>query len=160
MKRLKSIVIALSASLYIFFSAVGCTPNKKQVGNQKDKDGVQISISVGAQNFSATLADNATAQAFIALFPLTLDMSELNGNEKYNYLGDSLPANATKPGTIHAGDLMLYGTNCVVLFYKTFSSSYSYTRIGWVDNAKGLASALGSGNVTVTFAVSGTTEAV
>lgn len=60
------------------------------------------------------------------------------------------------PGIIHAGDLMLYGNNCVVLFYETFNSSYSYTRIGAIDDPSGLAAALGSGNVSVRFESSST----
>ena len=70
------------------------------------------------------------------MLPLTLDMSELNGNEKYHYLDESLPT-----------------SSCVVLFYETFSSSYSYTRLGKIDNPGGLAAALGSGNVSVVFEV-------
>ncbi len=46
---------------------------------------------------------------------------------------------------------MLYGSSCVVLFYETFSSGYSYTRIGAVDNPEGLSQVLGNGNVTVKF---------
>lgn len=110
-----------------------------------------INIIVGSKSFTATLADSETGEAFAALLPLTVTMNELNGNEKYHYLSSSLPTAAYQPGTIHAGDLMLYGNNCVVLFYETFNSSYSYTRIGAIDNPSGLASALGSGNVSVRF---------
>ncbi|MBQ7192034.1 MAG: hypothetical protein IJS00_04080 [Paludibacteraceae bacterium] len=110
-----------------------------------------ITITVGGQTFAATLADSETGKAFAALLPLTITMNELNGNEKYHYLSSSLPTDSYTPGTIHTGDLMLYGNNCVVLFYETFNSSYSYTRIGSIDNPSGLAAALGSGNVSVRF---------
>ncbi len=88
-----------------------------------------INIIIGSKAFTATLADSETGEAFAALLPLTVTMNELNGNEKYHYLSSSLPTAAYQPGTIHAGDLMLYGNNCVVLFYETFNSSYSYTPI-------------------------------
>ena len=110
-----------------------------------------INIIVGSKTFTATLADSETGEAFAALLPLTVTMNELNGNEKYHYLSSSLPTAAYQPGTIHAGDLMLYGNNCVVLFYETFNTSYSYTRLGAIDNPSGLAAALGSGNVSVRF---------
>lgn len=110
-----------------------------------------MTLKIGNSTFTATLADNATAQAFAAMLPMNLSMSELNNNEKYVYLDQSLPAQASSPGTIQTGDIMLYGSSCVVLFYKTFSTSYSYTRIGRVDNPDGLAAAVGSGSVTVLF---------
>lgn len=111
----------------------------------------KMRVIVGDKVFLATLADNATAQAFKELLPLTIDMTELNGNEKYNYLSTTLPRDASNPGTIHAGDIMLYGNSCVVLFYETFNTSYSYTRIGAIDDPTGLAAALGTGDVTVRF---------
>lgn len=118
-----------------------------------------INIIVGSKSFTATLADSETGEAFAALLPLTVTMNELNGNEKYHYLSSSLlPTAAYQPGTIHAGDLMLYGNNCVVLFYETFNTSYSYTRIGAIDNPSGLAEALGVGNVSVRFEKAGTTD--
>ena len=82
---------------------------------------------------------------------MTLEMIELNDNEKYVRLPSSLPANASNPGTIQAGDLMLYGSNTLVLFYESFSTSYTYTKIGRIDDASGLAAALGTGNVKVSF---------
>ena len=57
-----------------------------------------ISIEVNGQTFSATLADNGTARAFAARLPMTLDMRELNGNEKYFYLDEPLPAAAQRVG--------------------------------------------------------------
>ena len=56
-------------------------------------------------------------------------------------------------GQIHAGDLMLYRDNCVVLFYEDFSTTYAYTRLGSVEDPAGLADALGSGAVSVSFEV-------
>ena len=73
--------------------------------------------------------------------PLSVTMNELNGNEKYHYLSTSLPTAAYQPGTIRFGNLMLYGNNCVVLFYETFDTSYSYTRLGAIDNPSGLSPA-------------------
>lgn len=119
---------------------------------------MSINVIVGNKTFTATLADSETGRAFAQLLPITITMNELNGNEKYHYLDSSLPTDSYQPGTIQAGDLMLYGNNCVVLFYKTFSSSYSYTRIGALDNPAGLAEALGSGNVSVRFEKAETTD--
>jgi hypothetical protein len=108
-------------------------------------------ITAGECRFAITLADNAAAHAFAAQLPLTLDMSELNGNEKHADLRDALPANASPLGTIRNGDLMLYGTNTLVVFYATFDSAYSYTRLGHVDDPADLPEALGRGGVGVVF---------
>lgn len=113
----------------------------------------KIKITVNAKTFTATLLDNNSAKAFKEMLPLTINMIELNGNEKYFDLSKSLPTNSSNPGTIKNGDLMLYGSKTLVLFYKTFSTSYSYTKLGTVDDATGLASVLGAGNVTVTLAL-------
>jgi len=111
----------------------------------------KIKITVNSQTFTATLLDNNSAKAFKEILPLTINMTELNGNEKYYNLPDILPTNSSNPGTIEHGDLMLYGSKTMVLFYKTFSTSYRYTKLGSVDDITGLATALGSGNVMVTF---------
>lgn len=108
-------------------------------------------MTVGERRFAITLTDNAAALAFAAQLPLTLDMSELNGNEKHADLRAALPANASRPGAIRKGDLMLYGTNTLVVFYETFDSSYPYTRLGRVDDPADLARVLGRRGVRVVF---------
>ena len=108
-------------------------------------------MTVGERRFAITLTDNAAARAFVAQLPLALDMSELNGNEKHADLPKALPANASRPGTIRNGDLMLYGTDTLVVFYSTFNSPYSYTRLGRVDDPSGLAQALGTRGIRVVF---------
>ena len=108
-------------------------------------------MTVGERRFAITLTDNAAARALLAQLPLTLDMSELNGNEKHADLRTALPASASRPGTIRNGYLMLYGTNTVVVFYETFDSSYAYTRLGRVDDVADLPRALGRRGVRVVF---------
>lgn len=120
-------------------------------GNNNEGEAYSMTITIGNKEFLAILYDTAAAQAFAELLPLTLDMSELNGNEKYNYLSRTLPAKSERVGNINAGDIMLYGNNCIVLFYESFSTSYSYTKIGKIEDVSGLQQAVGSGSVTVNF---------
>ena len=111
----------------------------------------KIKIKVGSTSFTATISNSATSAAFKAMLPMTVNMIELNGNEKYADLSGDLPTNASNPGTIQSGDLMIYGSSTLVLFYKSFPTSYPYTKLGRIDDVTGLAAAVGSGNVTVTY---------
>ena len=99
------------------------------------------------------LYENDTAAALEKMLPLTLRMEELNGNEKYYYMEEELPADAEKIRTIQNGDIMLYGSDCLVLFFQTFDTSYSYTRIGYVEDAEEVAEALGRGTVEISFSM-------
>ena len=111
-----------------------------------------MNITIGTTVFPLRVEDNETTRAFRSLLPLTLNMVDLNSNEKHVELPRSLPENGTNPGTIRAGDVLLYGSRTLVLFYETFPTSYAYTRIGRLDDGSDLAAALGRGAVTVTFA--------
>ena len=108
-------------------------------------------MTVGGHRFAITPADTPAASAFMSGLPFAVDMADLNGNEKHAELSRTLPTSASRPGVIHAGDLMLYGSRTLVVFYKTFDSEYPYTRLGRVDEPAGLAKALGSGSATVDF---------
>ena len=110
-----------------------------------------MTVIINGEEFAVALEDNETAKAFSEMLPVTLTMSELHGNEKYYYLDTSLPSNPKNIGTIHKGDIMLYGDNCVVIFYKDFETSYTYTKIGQIENADSLEQQIGSSSVDVIF---------
>lgn len=128
-----------------------CNSFSSLISDLPKENNNQIIITVGSHNFTATLEDNQTAMEFRKLLPLTIYLSELNGNEKYYYLPQNLPTHTENTRLIRAGDLMLYGSSCLVLFYETFRTSYSYTRLGHIDDVSGLKAALGTGGVTVTI---------
>ena len=95
--------------------------------------------------------DNETSKALLKKLPVSYKMSELNGNEKYKYLSYELPTNEKKVKRIKAGDIMLYGSDCLVVFYKSFKTNYKYTKIGRINNTKGLKKAVGKGSVKMRF---------
>src|SRR5438046_1343507 len=98
-------------SCFICIQLFACCNKNSDILNT---DSMKLKITIGTNAFTATLYNNPTATAFKTRVPLTINMEELNGNEKYFDLPNSLPANASNPGTIQAGDLMLYGSNTLV----------------------------------------------
>jgi hypothetical protein len=113
------------------------------------KGSPKIKISIGSQVFYATLSTNLTTASLVKTFPLTLSMIELNGNEKYAKLKQALPMQEESVGKIQRGDLLLYGNDVLVLFYESFATPYSYTRICRLAATDGLQKALGSGNCQI-----------
>ncbi|ODV42916.1 hypothetical protein AWV79_22485 [Cupriavidus sp. UYMMa02A] len=133
-------------------STPGTAANAKRTAAASRKpEESRVWMTIDNHRFAITLTDSPAARQFAALLPLTLDMTELNGNEKYAQLPTTLPTNANRPGTIHNGDLLLYGSDTVVVFYLTFHSTYSYTPLGRVDDPAGLAKALGPRGVELYF---------
>ena len=150
---------AFKIILVSFMLLCGCQKQEsyqssyKQTNQTQKEDDLmeQRTLKINNQSFSIDLEDNETVQKLIELLPLTMDMQELNGNEKYYYMETSLPTNSENVGYIEAGDIMLFGDNCLVLFYKSFSTSYSYTRIGRMENVENLETYVGQQNITVTI---------
>ena len=106
-----------------------------------------LKIIIDGKKYNAKIESNETAQSFVKMLPVEYNMSELNGNEKYIYLDNALPTSSYNPKHIERGDIMLYGNNCLVVFYKSFDTSYSYTKIGHIEDL----SDLGNGNITIKF---------
>lgn len=126
-------------------------PDGNDGENDEATEADTMTVTINGVTFEAELADTAAAEVFYSLLPMELNMSELNGNEKYHYLDESLPSDAERPQVITSGDIMLYGSSCVVIFYKTFTTSYTYTRLGKIINADSLESTVGNGSVEVVF---------
>ncbi len=108
-----------------------------------------MQITIGEASFTAELAGNATSDALQTLLPLTLSMDDHLRNEKHAQLPKPLPTDSHAPHQIQAGDVMLWGNDTLVIFYESFSSSYSYTRIGKISDVSQLKSAVGRGTVKV-----------
>ena len=129
--------------------------NQLQQTNQnleeENMENIKIKLSINNKTFSATLNNNEAVKGLIERLPLTLNMQDLNSNEKYNYLDFSLPTSPSRPNRINAGDIKLFGDDCLVIFYESFNISYNYTDLGKIDNAEGFLAELGNGSVTITF---------
>ena len=110
--------------------------NSLNIPNNSNSKSVKLLID--NKEYSITLEDNETVDALIKNMPLELSMSNLNGNEFYSYLDFTLPTNSSNPGKINKGDIYLYGNNCLVIFYESFNTSYSYTKIGKLDDIEAL----------------------
>ena len=112
-------------------------------------DMYQITLRINGKDFSAKLYQTETTRNIMQKLPLSITMDELNGNEKFYYFSESFPTQTERVSSIHAGDLKLYGSSCLVLFYESFFTSYSYTSLGYVENPGDLAEVLGTGSVHV-----------
>ena len=148
---IKKFLSVISILTLIFFS--GCA-NSQEATAQVEKSEVvttNIKIIVNGKTFDAVLEDNESARKLLEKMPLEVTMTELNGNEKYYRFNENFPSADERVGNIKIGDIMLYSSSYVVIFYKDFPTSYSYTRLGKILNADEFAKILGSGNVKVKF---------
>jgi hypothetical protein len=131
----------------------GAVPDDSGEVPEWEPEEIPVVVEVGDRVFSGVLYNQPAAQDLAARLPLTLEMQELNGNEKYHFFSQPLSADARGVEEIRTGDLMLYQDNCLVLFYQTFPTTYRYTPLGRLNETDSLAEALGSGPVTVTIRV-------
>lgn len=165
MKRL----ITWTLLLCVLFSAGSCSNNQEDhpdalavtgegsTNTAEDENAREVArsmkVQIGDSVFTATLEENDAVNALVAMMektPVVVEMSDYSGFEKVGALGASLPTDDSQTTTL-AGDIVLYCGDQIVIFYG--SNSWSYTRLGHIDDLTGWAEALGGGNVTVTFSL-------
>lgn len=112
-----------------------------------------IIITIKNKKYEAILYDNSTTKELIKKFPITITMSDLNGNEKYYNFSKSFSTSSENVASINKGDIMLFGDNCLVIFYKSFSTRYRYTKLGYIKNLEDLENSLGKGDIEITFEI-------
>lgn len=129
------------------------TENTESESSEEENSEMKMNVSVNGQDFTATLEQNSAVDALVRMMesgPVTLQLSDYSGFEKVGPLGQSLPASNSRT-TTHAGDIVLYQGDQIVMFYG--SNSWSYTRLGHIDDLTGWEEALGIGDVTVTLSL-------
>lgn len=112
-----------------------------------------IIITIKNKKYEAILYDNSTTKELIKKFPITITMSDLNGNEKYYNFSKSFSTSSENVANINKGDIMLFGDDCLVIFYKSFSTRYKYTKLGYIKNTEDLENSFGKGDINITFEI-------
>ena len=145
---MKKVIYLLLISISLFI-LVGCNSKSNNINNTEINSSKEVintvKVIINDKEYTIDLEDNETANSFASLLTQEFEMNELNGNEKYVYLDNTLPTSSYSPKRINAGDVMLYGNNCLVVFYKSFDTSYSYTKIGHINNLPDL----GNENISI-----------
>ena len=147
-------VILYIAIFVITLTITGCGDKKESsdtnfvnLNNNSNEVIKSVKAVISGTEYTIDLENNETVKSFVNMLPKELEMKELNGNEKYVDLDSSLPTNSSNPKHINAGDVYLYQDNCLVIFYKSFDTTYSYTKIGHIDNLPDL----GNDSISVKF---------
>ncbi len=135
-------------------STVASTEHKQtniSTEEQTRDDKMIINIKINNSVFTATLEDNEAAKEFYEMIKngsVIIEMSDYSGFEKVGPLGTNLTSDDKQTKT-KKGDIVLYNSNQIVMFYG--SNSWSYTRLGKVEDLNGWEEALGSGDITAEF---------
>ncbi len=125
--------------------------NDENSESEEENTAMKINVKINDYTFTATLNDNEAANAFFEMIktePVTIKMSDYGGFEKVGSLGVTLPSSDMQTIT-DIGDIVLYQSNQIVIFYG--SNSWSYTRLGRIDDVDGLRKAITGSAVDVTF---------
>ena len=157
-------IMAAALALCLCAALTGCradpdraeedTPALAAEQDQTEEE-TAMNMTIGDTPVTVAWEDNASVAALQALCvqgPLTIQLHMYGGFEQVGDIGSSLPRDDTQT-TTQAGDIVLYSGDQMVVFYG--SNSWAYTRLGHItdQDADGMRTLLGNGDVTVTLTV-------
>ena len=114
-----------------------------------------LKLMIGDTEVAVEWEDNESVEALKEMAsenPLSISMSMYGGFEQVGSLGTTLTSSDVQT-TTSAGDIVLYSSSQIVIFYG--SNSWAYTRLGRITDksAAELTDLLGNGNVTITISM-------
>lgn len=127
------------------------------LNKSEDTMPVEIKITVSGKSLPVKIEDNVATKALVAALreaSITYEAHDYGGFEKVGGIGRTLPSGDSQI-TTQPGDVILYASDQIVLFYG--SNSWSYTRIGKIqygtlDELKSFLQA-GKGKISVTLSL-------
>lgn len=151
------IIIFVMIGVFIFINDNSNLSNAMPIDDIKEPEDeviegpMNINITIDGTTYTAVLDDNDSAKEVYRMLPLNITMNELNGKEKTYYINNSFSTDPTYTGTVKAGDIVLFGNDNLRLFYKTFSTSTNYTKIGSINDASKFKQDIKFGDVKVSI---------
>ncbi len=136
-------------------AAISMELQEAQAETTEEVRETMLQMMIGEAKVNVSWEDNDSVAALKALCkdaPLTIQMSEYGGFEQVGPIGTRLPSADVQTRTF-AGDIVLYSSSQIVVFYG--SNSWAYTRLGHIidQDASGMAALLGGGDVTITISM-------
>ena len=112
---------------------------------------MKLTLKIDGIEVDVIWADNDSVKALknLAKDGLTINMSKYGGFEQVGSIGSTLPSSDTRI-TTSPGDIVLYSSNQIVIFYD--SNTWSYTKLGHINLSKSeLTDLLGDEDVVISL---------
>ena len=128
------------------------TPQDDNSTTKEDEtETMKLTLKIDDMGVDVIWSDNDSVRALktLAKDGLTINMSKYGGFEQVGSIGSTLPSSDTRI-TTSPGDIVLYSSNQIVIFYD--SNTWSYTKLGHINLSKSeLTDLLGDEDVVVTI---------
>ena len=128
------------------------TPSDDNSTTKEDEtETMKLTLKIDNMEVDVIWSDNDSVRALknLAKDGLTINMSKYGGFEQVGSIGSTLPSADTRI-TTNPGDIVLYSSNQIVLFYD--SNTWSYTKLGHINLSKSeLTDLLGDEDVVITL---------